>query len=163
MRRFFCVSFKDIVQTSVKINDLVVQNPFIGIVDNIRFYRDFFNGIFIQHDVLPDKIAHFGITPVSQKLTAGKGMILPGVKTSGFGDIVQQSGRSDQIKVEMILAAVELIGKKSRDPAHLHGMVHNVLHHLHFAHHLVALRFGWDQECHRSIEPPELMKRYHAV
>ena len=64
MIRFFCISFQDIIQACVKINDFIVQNPFVGIVENISIHRNLCGGIFIQNDVLPDKIAHFRITPV---------------------------------------------------------------------------------------------------
>jgi hypothetical protein len=70
--------------------------------------------------VLPDKIADFRITPVGQKLTAGKGMILPGVKTSGLGNVVQKGGGPDQIGVEMRVLTDQIVGKAGGHPAHLH-------------------------------------------
>jgi hypothetical protein len=76
-------------------------------------------------------------------------MILPGVKTSGLGDVVQQGGRPDHFDVEMSVLTDQMVRKVGGHPTHLHGMDHDVIHHLHFAHHLIALCFGWDQECHR--------------
>ena len=120
MFRFLCVSFQDIVQTSVKINNFIVKDPFVGIVDNISLYRNLRGGILIQNDVLPDKLAHFGITPVGQKLTAGKSMILPGVKASGLGNIVQQGGGPDHFGVEMSVLTDQIVRKVGGHPANLH-------------------------------------------
>ncbi len=120
MFRFLGVSFQDIFQSSVEINDFIVKNPFVGIVDDMSLYRNVRGAIFIQHDVLPDQIADFGITPLGQKLTAGKGMIFPGVKASGLGDVVQQGGGPDHFGVEMRVPTGQVVRKVGGHPANLH-------------------------------------------
>jgi hypothetical protein len=46
-----------------------------------------------------------------------------------------------------------MIGEKGGHPANLQRMDHDVIHHLHFAHHPVALHFRWNLVVHRSIIP----------
>jgi hypothetical protein len=57
----------------------------------------------------------------------------------------------------------QIVRKVGGHPAHLHGMDHDVIHHIHFAHYLIALCFGWDLECHREHKTPELMNRCHSL
>jgi hypothetical protein len=61
-------------------------------------------------------------------------MILPGVKASGFGDVVQQGGGPNHFGVEVIVPTDQIVSNASRHPANLHGMEHDVIHHLHVAH-----------------------------
>ena len=37
MLRGRCISFQDVVQAFVESNNFIMQNPFIGIIENLRF------------------------------------------------------------------------------------------------------------------------------
>ena len=84
MLRCLRISFQDIVQTLVKDDDIIMQNPLIAIIENFHFPNGCVNRIGIQLDMLPDKIPDFRITMVAQILAAGQGMVLAGLKASGF-------------------------------------------------------------------------------
>jgi hypothetical protein len=61
-------------------------------------------------------------------------MILPGVKASGLGDVVQQGSGSDHFGVEVNMLTDQMICDVSGHPTNLHAMEHDVIHHLHVAH-----------------------------
>ena len=72
-----------------------MQYPFIGIVDNFGLAQDNRVWIFIEPDMLSDKLADFRVTLLRQELAAGKRMVFFGFEAAGLGDVMQQGSCPD--------------------------------------------------------------------
>ena len=82
--RQLAVFFQYIIQTLFKGNHLVVQHAFVGIVDDLGLAQGNRIGIFIETDMLSDKLTDLWIPLFCQELSAGEGMVFFGFKAAGL-------------------------------------------------------------------------------
>jgi hypothetical protein len=57
---------------------------------------------------------------------------------------MQQSRRLHQLTIQLYPLCFKKIHQAQANPAHLQGMGHDVLKHVHFAHEMKAIMFGWN-------------------
>jgi hypothetical protein len=87
-----------------------MEHPFVGIVDDLHFTQHDRFGVFIESDMLPHEFTDLRIALLGKHLAAGQGMIFPGFKAAGFGDIMQQGGSLNEIEVESAVLPVQVFG-----------------------------------------------------
>ena len=139
------ITLLQILETGLQVNDLVVQDPFIGIMNQFHLADPLRPGMaVVQVDVLGDYFGHFRITPGFQKGGPDFGMLFLGFQTLGFGDVMEQRPGLQQGQVQGRAGGWQMDRQNPGHPGHLQAVAADIGQHGLLLHQGQALLPGRD-------------------